>query len=337
VSVLIATYNSALYVEAAVRSALGQTLAALEVIVVDDCSSDQTMAIIDGLAREDQRVRFDRLPCNRGPAGARNRAIEIAQGEWLAVLDSDDMFEPDRLKKLVAVAEREGADIIVDDLIMFDDEDPSAAAFFLGPHRTTAGWRTLSDYLRSTVMYGKSANLGYLKPVIRSERLRSAGIRYDERLRIAEDDDLIVRMLLGDLTYWLEPIPGYFYRRHPESISHRLGAADAMAIKDASDRLMTEVAKTLPDNVQSAFVARHTAIIRAYAFSSFIEALKARKPWQAAIITLKVPSLIGLLHMPIKAAFARARSRWLPPASKPVDPAAAAALERVSPTCFASK
>lgn len=336
-SVLIATYNSALYVEAAVRSALGQSLTAIEVIIVDDCSSDRTMAIIDGLAREDQRVRVDRLPYNRGPAGARNRAIELAQGEWLAVLDSDDMFEPDRLKNLVTVAEREGADIIVDDLIMFDGEDSSAAVFFLGPHRTTAGWRTLTDYLRSTVMFGKSANLGYLKPVIRSERLRSAGIRYDERLRIAEDDDLIVRMLLGNLTYWLEPNPGYFYRRHSASISHRLVAADAMAMKDASERLMFEVAETLPDEVQSAFVARHTAIKRAHAFSCFIEALKARKPWQAAIMAIKVPSLIGLLHMPIEAAFARMRSRWLPPAPKPVDPAAVAALGRVSPARCAVK
>lgn len=328
VSVAIATYNSARYVEAAVRSALHQSLEEIEVIIVDDCSTDDTMAILERLAAHDKRILIDRLPSNQGPASARNRAIAMARGQWFAVLDSDDMFKPDRLEHLIAVANREGADVIVDELILFDDEEPMSAALFLG-RETRAGWRSLVDYLRSTVMYGKSANLGYLKPVVRLETLRAAGISYNKRLRIAEDDDFIVRMLLSGMRYWLEPTPGYAYRRHAASISHRLSVSDATVMKHSSEQLMTEVSTRLSADVRGAFGDRHAAIERAQAFSCFIDALKARNPFQAAVIAIQSPGLIGLLHMPAGAALGRLRPNWLPRAPKPVDAAAAASLARL--------
>jgi len=93
VSVVIPTYNRAAFCEEAVRSVLGQTIPPLEIIVVDDGSTDDT------------RRRLASLPitylrqANRGPAAARNRGIDTAGGEYIAFLDSDDMWQPEKLAR----------------------------------------------------------------------------------------------------------------------------------------------------------------------------------------------------------------------------------------------
>jgi hypothetical protein len=93
VSAVIPTYNRADMVEAAVRSALNQTYDALEVLVVDDGSSDDTVA---RLAAFGEPVRVIRHDTNRGAAAARNTGIAEARGEYVALLDSDDLWEPDK-------------------------------------------------------------------------------------------------------------------------------------------------------------------------------------------------------------------------------------------------
>ncbi|MEP6870002.1 MAG: glycosyltransferase family A protein, partial [Novosphingobium sp.] len=79
VTVAMAAHNAAAFIAPAIRSVLRQTLPQLELIVVDDCSSDQTCAVVSGLASSDARVRLERLTSNRGPGGARNRALELAR------------------------------------------------------------------------------------------------------------------------------------------------------------------------------------------------------------------------------------------------------------------
>src|SRR5689334_2996184 len=86
VSVIIAAFNAAAHIEETCRSALSQTHTALEVIVVDDGSTDDTAAIVERIARTDSRVRLFRQ-VNRGVAAARNAAIAEAQGEFIAPLD----------------------------------------------------------------------------------------------------------------------------------------------------------------------------------------------------------------------------------------------------------
>src|SRR4051794_25790735 len=97
-------YNSEALVAAALMSALSQTCRNIEVIVVDDCSTDRSLAIIEKLASSDSRLRLYQLPINRGPAAARNRGFEVARGRWIAVLDADDLIAPTRIADLVDVA-----------------------------------------------------------------------------------------------------------------------------------------------------------------------------------------------------------------------------------------
>jgi succinoglycan biosynthesis protein ExoO len=284
------------------------------------------MAVAERLQAGDARVRVDRLARNGGPAAARNRALALARGHWLAVLDSDDVLAPSRLATLVASADAVGADIIADNLVVFGDGE---ARFLLDP-ATPAGWITPVDYLRRTVIYGASANLGYLKPMLRIDRLRAAGIGYDERLRIAEDDDLIVRALLAGRRYWFEPSPGYGYRRHAGSTSHRLSLANAEAMLAAGER--HEAAGVIASaEVREALARRRTGLRMARAFAALVAALKARRPAAAAAIAIGDPAVVGLLHMPIGAALARLRPAWLPRRAPQRQPAAVAALAALLP------
>ena len=111
ISVLVPVYNAERYLGRCLDSVLAQTYGAFEIVAVDDGSSDGSAAILDEYAQRDpERVRVEHRE-NAGAAEARNRAIELAQGEYVAFLDNDDWLEPDFLERLVAHV-GEGADIV---------------------------------------------------------------------------------------------------------------------------------------------------------------------------------------------------------------------------------
>ena len=97
VSVIIPTYNRADKIERAIKSVLDQTFEDFDVIVVDDCSSDNTEAVVKTIT--DERVKYHRLDKNQGAAGARNSGVAISESEYIAFHDSDDEWLPDKLKK----------------------------------------------------------------------------------------------------------------------------------------------------------------------------------------------------------------------------------------------
>lgn len=112
VSVIMPAYNVEPYVGGAIRSALAQTYTDFEVIVVDDGSRDGTADVVRELSKQDSRVRLVQQP-NRGLAGARNTALRAARGEYFALLDSDDLWEPQFLTEQMAVLEaRPDVDIV---------------------------------------------------------------------------------------------------------------------------------------------------------------------------------------------------------------------------------
>jgi len=96
-SVVIPTYNRASFLEETIDSVLAQTFQRFELIVVDDGSTDGTQEILSGYG---EKIRVI-TQANQGPSAARNRGIEEAKGEWIAFLDSDDAWKPDKLKKQI--------------------------------------------------------------------------------------------------------------------------------------------------------------------------------------------------------------------------------------------
>lgn len=98
VSVVMPAYNAEKYLRGAVASVLSQTYASWELVVVDDCSTDQTAALLDSLAEVDERVLVIHARENGGVAAARNAAIAAARGSHIAFLDSDDAWHPRKLE-----------------------------------------------------------------------------------------------------------------------------------------------------------------------------------------------------------------------------------------------
>ena len=112
VSVVIPAYNRGRVIGRAVRSVLAQTYQAVEVIVVDDGSTDDTSHMIATLVEEDPRVRCLQHDANRGAQAARNTGIRAARGEWIAFLDSDDWWLPHSLETRLEVAEKQGVKVV---------------------------------------------------------------------------------------------------------------------------------------------------------------------------------------------------------------------------------
>jgi glycosyltransferase involved in cell wall biosynthesis len=101
VSVIMASYNCAPFLEAAVRSVREQTFENWELIVSDDASTDDTSRLLSKLEALDPRIRVIRSPTNRGAASARNVALALAKGRYMAFLDGDDLWKPHKLERQI--------------------------------------------------------------------------------------------------------------------------------------------------------------------------------------------------------------------------------------------
>lgn len=99
VSIITPVYQSERFIERTILSVLAQSYQNWEMILIDDCSHDKSAEIIQKFVEKDKRIKYLRLGTNSGAAVARNKAIEMAQGEYLAFLDSDDLWEPSKLEK----------------------------------------------------------------------------------------------------------------------------------------------------------------------------------------------------------------------------------------------
>ncbi|MCH5279569.1 MAG: glycosyltransferase family 2 protein [Christensenellaceae bacterium] len=112
ISVIIPVFNGEDRVERAIESVLSQTVENMEIIIVDDGSTDGTYEVIERIAEKDLRIRILRNSINIGTAKARNRAIDECRGELVAFLDSDDTWHPEKLEKQLDVFRNSDADIV---------------------------------------------------------------------------------------------------------------------------------------------------------------------------------------------------------------------------------
>lgn len=219
VSVIIPAYNTEAYIAKAIQSALEQTLSDIEVIIVDDGSSDKTVEVAKSFT--DQRLKVIVNQQNLGVSAARNRAMKAAQGEWVAVLDSDDWYTPERLEKLLLQAEKTNADMIADDLYLIHDGATSPWSTFIQESGECID-ETLQIDLISLVksgVYGEPVlPFGLSKPIFRREFLVKHGILYDETVSIAEDFWLDVKCLINGARFFIVPEPYYFYRSRSISL-----------------------------------------------------------------------------------------------------------------------
>lgn len=228
-TIVIPCYNAAAYLDAAIGSALAQTNPDIEVVAVDDCSTDATPDMLRAWAARDPRVVAVRTPRNGGPAVACNTGYDQARGAWVTVLDSDDLFTPERIERLAAIGDATGADMVADNLIEQDFETGrDLGLHFPASEMRMEGFVTLEEMLRRDMpdLPGKS-RLGFVQPLIRRSFLRHHGLYFPTAVRAGEDFVHYFECVARGARFVLTPEAHYIYRIragsitfHPSSVFH---------------------------------------------------------------------------------------------------------------------
>ena len=208
VSVITPAWNAARTITRAIASALSQTDVSVEVIVADDASTDATADRVASMGEE--RVRVLRLPQNGGPAAARNAALAVAQGAWIAVLDADDMLLPGRLAGLVGAAVQHGLHIVTDNM-WIEDAQGSRRLFVEEKLDGSLQPLGLAAYVASNRLFGAEPGEGYLKPLFSAAFLQQHALRYDVTTRVGEDFLLVAEAMALGARYGRVREAGYIY------------------------------------------------------------------------------------------------------------------------------
>lgn len=203
VSVCMASYNHAPFIRAAVESVLNQTVNDWELVITDDGSSDGTIEALDGIC--DERIRIERFPENRSACVALNHCIRRARGQYIAVLNSDDAWRPEKLARQLTVMEEQSQTAAVFTLVEVMNERGSPLeqqhfyeTVFNKSNRDRHAW------LRRLVLGGNC--LCHPSVLVRTEVYRDLGL-YDECMAQLPDLDMWIRICLRhDIWIIQEPL-----------------------------------------------------------------------------------------------------------------------------------
>jgi len=209
VSVIMSCFNSSVFMEESVNSVLGQTLGDLELILINNCSSDNTLEIAKRYQLQDDRVSVLSLQVNSGPATARNAGIMVAKGEWLGILDSDDIAMPSRFKEQMKLA------VSDKDLVMIGSDSISIneKGQVIKRHKYPTSHSDLTNRLLSMRAFPPHSSMMYRSAVVQ----RLAG--FNKRLSSAEDYDLWLRLSdTGKISSICKSLVKI--RKHDAGISH---------------------------------------------------------------------------------------------------------------------
>lgn len=136
VSVIMPSYNTGRFISETIESVLAQSYSNWELLIVDDCSKDNTDDVVSQYLA-DTRIRYIKNETNSGAAVSRNRALREAKGKWIAFLDSDDLWESDKLKKQIAFMENNNYHFSYTNYIEIDEESSPNGKYVTGPKRIT--------------------------------------------------------------------------------------------------------------------------------------------------------------------------------------------------------
>ncbi len=200
VSIVTPCYNGGPYLRATIESILAQSQPVLEMIIVDDGSTDESAAIAESFGPPIRVIR----QVNQGESVARNRGIAEARGDYLLFLDADDLLDPDSLRQLVHAARRAPGAVVAQGCLRFESNPAQPVAI------TPATWSAFFPTVIST-------NLGpphvCLYP---TELVRHAG-GYNASLQWSEDWDFVAQIALIGAPLISIPLIGAWYRQHPQS------------------------------------------------------------------------------------------------------------------------
>jgi glycosyltransferase involved in cell wall biosynthesis len=206
ISVIMPVFNGAAFLDRAVRSVLAQGFFRWELLAVDDSSQDGSFDRLLNWSKADSRIRFWRLPTNRGPAAARNHALRQARGAIVAYLDCDDEYYPDFLGQVHR--HQPGWDVLMFAYDIVYPSSPSSAE----PNVTS--WDPAP--FRGRIM---QEHIAVPLGVTHQRRLLDKAGLFDEGLSCEEDSDLWRRFARAGAFFWFLPLKSGRYHVRPDSQS----------------------------------------------------------------------------------------------------------------------
>ena len=211
VSIIIPAYNQDRFLSTTIKSALKQTYPYLEVILVDDESTDTTPQIGQRFEKEDSRFHYLKQP-NQGPAAARNTGIAHSKGEFIFLLDGDDLMEPELIQQALSIfTQNPNVDIVYTAFHIIDEDSRLVGEI----HSETYSPQDLLALLFFRNVIGPGA--------VMAKRACLLDCPYNEAMRHAEDYELLLRLAHRYRFYYIDK-PLRSYRRHGQNLSNDLTA-----------------------------------------------------------------------------------------------------------------
>lgn len=241
VSVIIPSYNRAHLIEKSVRSVLAQTYKNLEVIVVDDASTDNTEATVRSIS--DSRVKYVRLAKNSGACAARNEGIRLASGAYIAFNDSDDQWTAEKVRRQLDFLVEHKADVVICKMECMD-ADGSFLHFF--PNKNGSSRISYNELLRyncasTQTFFGKASCFKETPFDIKMPRLQD----WDDALRLSQkyavffQDEVLVRTFIQSDSISSHPEKGVqamelLWEKHKDAVSASRSSAEQFFKKKAA-------------------------------------------------------------------------------------------------------
>lgn len=204
VSIVVPVYNAEKMIERTISSVLKQTYQNWELILVDDCAKDNSAYLIKKKALDEPRIKYYKLEQNSGAAVARNKGIELAEGEYLAFLDADDFWLEDKLQRELDLMKAMDCSFVYAATQMIDEDDQK-----LGDYTPVPEWTDYKNLLKRTVIATSTVLLNMNKIGDFSMPLRRSGQDYATWL-------MLLRRV--DKAYGINE-PLVLYRISPKSLS----------------------------------------------------------------------------------------------------------------------
>ncbi len=212
-SIIVPVYNSEVYLGTCLESLRGQTWPNLEIILVNDGSTDGSGRLCVAAARVDHRIRFLDRP-NGGVSAARNSALAVARGDYLQFSDSDDRLTPDATETLVRAAQSTGADLVISHFFRVDGEKQAQRGHIKG-ERLLARQEFAQEMVKAPAnyYYGTLWNKLYRRSIVEKQ-----GLRFAEDVNWSEDFLFNLEYIRHVRLVAAVPKPLYYYHKRPGSL-----------------------------------------------------------------------------------------------------------------------
>ena len=204
VSVIMPTFNASKYLAGSIESILSQTYTNLELLITDDCSTDETRNILKEFSERDKRVKVKYLKENSGPGVARNRSIERAKGRYIAFCDCDDRWMPDKLERQIAHMRKHDCALCSSSYLICDEND-KITGVNISPSHVTLG------------MLKRDNKIGCLTAIYDIKRLGHKF--YMPAIRKRQDWALFLNILKECQICFCITEPLAYYRQRVDSVS----------------------------------------------------------------------------------------------------------------------